>query len=312
MGDIKTLDDLTVPEALKTLLRHYLGSDGKPNAFAIGIGKTILQAARYHCRLPSAELERLKQITARLPAIPFDLTEKNKSLLRELEAPRVRAKLIYLSSTLMKRVVQDLKTGSVRFVDAQVALAVETLLSSPLRPQNLIALNWRRHFQEPDGPRGRILLYIPKEETKTKERELVFELPEETARLLRWYRKHILPRLGADPDGDLFVTEKGKSKCQETITDQIIQRIEDHVGIHMTPHQFRHVAAALYLELHPEDFATVQALLGHKSAKTTLIYAGTMSKRAGHAFANVVGAHREALKLQRKRRRPRKKPEEDK
>ena len=71
----------------------------------------------------------------------------------------------------------------------------------------------------------------------------------------------------------------------------------------MTPHQFRHIAAALYLELHPEDFATVQALLGHKSAKTTLIYAGTMSKRAGRSFASVVGAHREALKLQRKRRK---------
>lgn len=301
---ITALTALATPEALKTVLRHYLvQAEGTPNAFAVGLGKTILQVARYHCRLPKADRDRLNQIATRLPSIPFDLTEKNKALLRELESARVRAKLLYLPGTLADPVRKDLEAGPVRFVDAQVALAVEILLGAPLRPQNLIGLNWRRHFQEPDGPRGRILLHIPKQETKTREKDLVFELSEEAARLLRWYRRQILPHLGADPDGDLFVTEQGERKAQETITDQIIDRIEAHVGIHMTPHQFRHVAAAFYLEAHPEDFATVQALLGHASARTTLIYAGAMSRRAGRVYADFVGEQRDALKLQRHRKR---------
>jgi len=40
--------------------------------------------------------------------------------------------------------------------------------------------------------------------------------------------------------GHLFVTEQGIRKHQATLTVQIIRAIAQHVGIHMTPHQFRH------------------------------------------------------------------------
>ena len=55
-----------------------------------------------------------------------------------------------------------------KFVDAQVAVAVDILLVAPLRAQNLIALNWSRNFKEPQGPRGKLLLYVPKDATKSK------------------------------------------------------------------------------------------------------------------------------------------------
>ena len=38
----------------------------------------------------------------------------------------------------------------------------------------------------------------------------------------------------------------------------------------MSPHKFRHAAAANYLRHRPGDFVTTQMLLGHKSIKTTL------------------------------------------
>ena len=107
-----------------------------------------------------------------------------------------------------------------------------------------------------------------------------------------------MPRLAADPDGDLFVSDGGKRKAQETLTVQIVEAIADRVGIHMTPHQFRHVAAALYLEEHPEDFQSVSDLLGHSWAKTTLIYAGSSSRRASKAFGSFILKKRESLKLQ--------------
>ena len=52
------------------------------------------------------------------------------------------------------------------------------------------------------------------------------------------------------------------------------------VGIHMTPHQFRHFAAVAYLEDNPQDFETPRALLGHSFGKTTRIYAGSSARRA--------------------------------
>ena len=65
----------------------------------------------------------------------------------------------------------------------------------------------------------------------------------------------------------------------------------------MTPHQFRHFAAILYLEAHPEDFETVRNLLGHGWTKTTSIYAGSSTRRAGQAYGKAMMEQREALKF---------------
>jgi len=50
-------------------------------------------------------------------------------------------------------------SGRVLFVEAQMAIAIDIQLAIALRPQNLSTLNWRRHLNEPDGPRGRLLLH---------------------------------------------------------------------------------------------------------------------------------------------------------
>ena len=97
------------------------------------------------------------------------------------------------------------------------------------------------------------------------------------------------------------MTHGGVLKDQKTLASQIITRIERHVGLHMTPHQFRHVAASFYLRAHPQDFRTVTDLLGHGSTKTTQIYAGASSERASRVYTGFVLEQREALKLQGRR-----------
>jgi integrase len=123
---------------------------------------------------------------------------------------------------------------------------------------------------------------------------------------LRWYRRHILPRLGADPEGPLFVTRKGTAKTQETLSQQFTETLERRLGVHLTPHQLRHLAAIWYLEEHPEDFETLRALLGHAWSKTTRVYAGSSTRRASKAYVRFVIEKRDALKLKRKRQRKRK------
>ena len=82
-----------------------------------------------------------------LPTVPFDLTAKNKTLLRQLESERLRAKLLFLPEQLITKVGKDLERGRVRFVDAQVAIAIDILLAIPLRPQNLSSLHWQQALQ---------------------------------------------------------------------------------------------------------------------------------------------------------------------
>ena len=285
--EITSLAHLIEPERFKTILRHYLQRrDGTPNAFAVCLAKTLIQVAQYHVGAAPDEVAQLKRIAAKLPTVPHELTPKNKALLRNFESQRLRAKLLFLPDELMAEVVKDL-SGRISFVKAQVAIAIDFQLAIPLRPQNLSSLNWRRHFSEPDGPKGRLVLHIPAAEMKSRRDDYVAEVPDHVARRLRWYRRHILSRLNADVNGDLFVTRKGIRKDQKTITIQIIRAIEEHLGIHMTPHQFRHLAGASYLDENPEDIETPRALLGHAWSKTTLIYVGSSSRRASRAYNRV-------------------------
>ena len=300
---VASLADLVKPEQFKKVLRYYHNqANREPNAFVITLAKTLIQVAQYHVGATSMEVSELKRLAGNLPAVSFELTDKNKTLLRQLESERVRAKLLFLPEQLMVKVAKDLERGRVRFVDAQVAIAIDIMLAVPLRPQNLSALHWQDNFTEPNGPRGKVLLHIAARHTKTKRQDIVREVPDEVARHLRWYRRHMLPRLGADVNGHLFVTERGSRKSQATITKQIIDALARHIGIHMTPHQFRHFAATSYLEEHPEDFETPRALLDHAWTKTTRIYAGSSGRRASRAYNQHLLAQREALKLMRSKR----------
>jgi integrase len=301
---IDSLADLVTPQGFKKVLRHYHEkANREPNAFVIGVAKTLIQVAQYHARLTSKEVAELKRQASKLPAMPFDLTAKNKTLLRQLESERIRAKLLFLPEQLMGDVAKELERDRVRFVEAQVAVAIDIQLASPLRPQNLSRLNWRYNFSEPNGPRGPLLLHISAQDTKSKKQDILAEIPDDVAHRIRWYRRHILPRLGADVNGPLFVTETGSQKSQGTIALQITSATERHLGVRITPHKFRHYGATDYLEQHPEDFETVRAMLGHAWGKTTLIYAGSSSRRASRAYGQHLFKQREALKLRRPRKR---------
>ena len=305
--EIASLADLVEPERFKVVLRHYhKRANEQPNAFVVGLAKTLIQVAYYHVGASPEEIAHLKRIASKLPSIPLELTAKNKALLRKFESDRLKAELLFLPEKLVATVTKALETGRFDFVKAQVAVAIDFQLVVPLRPQNLSRLNWQRHFIEPDGPTGRLLLHLPKAETKSRKQDFTVEIPDHVARRLRWYRRQILPRLSADVNGDLFVTRKGVRKDQETITIQITRVIEDHLGIYMTVHQFRHIAGASYLEDNPEDMETARALLGHAWSKTTRIYAGSSSRRASRAYNRFVFEKREALRLKRKRQRTRK------
>jgi integrase len=301
--EINSLADLVQPKRFKTILRHYHNqANGLPNAFAICLGQTLIQVAKYSVRVTPDELAQLKNIASKLPAVPFEPTAKNNALVRQLESERLLAKLLFLPEDLIAEVKTDLAKGRLRLVNAQVATAIDIQLAIALRPQNLSTLNWQRHFLEPDGPRGRLRLHIPAAEMKSRRNDFDVEIPEDVAQRLRWYRRFILPLIKADPNGDLFVKKNGRRKDQRTLTIQIVKTIERRLGIHMTTHQFRHRNGNSYLEENPEDMETARLMLGHGWAKTTRIYVGSSTRRASRAYNKFLFEQRAALKLRRKRR----------
>ena len=304
-AEITSLRQLVEVEAFKSVLRHYHSKKpkGEPSAFANSLAITLIQVAQYHVGASEEHVNELKRLARMLPEVPNDLTPKNKLLLRQLEARETRARLLFLPERLLNDVKRDLKNDRFRFVDAQCAIAIDILLVVPLRPQNLSALHWKRHFQENDR-NGGLLLHIPAAETKTK-KEIIHDVPKDVADRIRWYRKHVLARVSGDCDGYLFVAQHGGRKDQKTLAGQLIAFVERNVGLRMTPHQFRHFAAVSYLEENPEDFETARGFLGHAWSKTTSRYAGSSTRRSGRAYAQFLFRSRSALRLQRPTRKPR-------
>ena len=52
----------------------------------------------------------------------------------------------------------------------------------------------------------------------------------------------------------LFPGESDGHKTKTTLSGQIIDRITKEIGIRVTPHQFRHLAAAFILEKDPANY----------------------------------------------------------
>ena len=88
-------------------------------------------------------------------------------------------------------------------------------------------------------------------------------------------------------------------------SQQIEETIWKYVGVRMTPHQFRHLAAKIMADHDPGNFEATRRLLGHKNHRTTVnFYSGFQTQAAGEHYQKIVHgeleAGRGARKVQRK------------
>jgi integrase len=134
---------------------------------------------------------------------------------------------------------------------------------------------------------------------------LEFEIPAGLAERLQAFRNELAPAvIGERPDA-VFVTFSGRPRKPDTIKMTITKTIRNHLGVRLTPHQFRHLAAKIILDDNPGAYELVRQLLGHKNLTTTTIfYAGIDTRRAGRAHADLVMKLRESELGRRRRRRP--------
>jgi integrase len=124
---------------------------------------------------------------------------------------------------------------------------------------------------------------------------LEFEIPTVLADRLLAYRNEIAPPvIGRRPD-IVFITRTGRPRSQAAIAIAIQTTILRYLGVKLTPHQFRRLAAKIILDVHPGAYELVRQLLGHTSLKsTTSFYAGVDTRRAGRAHADLIMQLRES------------------
>lgn len=120
--------------------------------------------------------------------------------------------------------------------------------------------------------------------------DLNFKFDQPLSDLIGEYIHEFRPAVVRGSDASwLFPGEDGEHKTAVTFGIQITERIEKAVGLRITPHQFRHAGAAIYLKDHPGHYEMVRQLLGHRNVQTTVdFYCGLQTTQATEQFGKLI------------------------
>lgn len=85
------------------------------------------------------------------------------------------------------------------------------------------------------------------------------------------------------------------------MSDAVKKVTQDHLGVTVSPHQFRHLAARQFLREFPRHYEEIRQILGHATTETTMrSYAGIESESAIRRQDEVLTNRLKALGLQRR------------
>lgn len=295
---LTSLSVLVDPEMYRSILRHQFDKWGKITPYLQDLAQGLIVLASEWVNVPADHLAALKKLRSKLGNKQFGMTEKNRAVLRRLDDPRLQSELVQLPDTLWRIGMRNLPKSRQAFVDLQNALAIDIELHAPLRIENLAALKYEEHLHWPQGRSKRALITFTPDETKN-DVQLELELPLVLSNRLWAMRNELAPSITGKRPETVFVTVTGKPKSIAAIRFGIERTVLRRLGVHITPHQFRHFAAKLILDDNPGAYELARQLLGHKSLRTTTrFYAGPDTRRAGRAHAELISRLR-APKLKR-------------
>jgi integrase len=251
----------------------------------------LLRMARETGCLDQAALDRLDEMRSALEQHRREgLTPKNLQLIRQVLTDGVWSEVVALPNILMQqaRSAKDhapIKAG----ISAQLAVAIAILTFAPIRLGNLASIELDQNLIKPGGLNTPYWLVFSNYDVKN-EVDLNFQFDQLLTDLIDEYIHEFRPALlrGANATC-LFPGEAGQHKNKLLFSKQIIERIQKAVGLRITPHQFRHAAAAVFLKHHPGHYETVRRFLGHRNIQTTIrFYCGLETMQATEEFGKLI------------------------
>jgi integrase len=270
---LRSLANLVSPNAVRHVLEHYIAkNEGEVVTFTIDMAERLYGIARTYVKVPEQELHALAKYCGKLRRKRRSgLTEKNMAVIRRFKDPEQRDRLKALPSNLFDEALKERRALVNAAVKAQIALAIQILLVAPMRLANLASLNLEDNIVEVGGPNPNYHIVIPAEDVKN-ETALEYPLPRIVSEMLDVYLRKFRPRLRHRESAWLFPGELDGHKTNSTLSNQITNRIAKELGARITPHQFRHLAAAFILDKDPANFEFVRRVLGHTNLQTTINY----------------------------------------
>ncbi len=172
------------------------------------------------------------------------------------------------------------------------------LTVAPVRLGNLARIRLEENLIRPAGPLSPYWLVFPNYDVKNRVK-LEFGLKERLTKLIEEYvHEHRPVLLRGFNEPWLFPGENGRHKTLGTLGDQITDAVWDRVGIRVTPHQYRHAAAAIIIKT-TQDYELARRVLGHRSLVTTSkFYLDLDTIHATDRFGDIVRAQLSADALE--------------
>lgn len=181
---------------------------------------------------------------------------------------------------------------------ARTAMAIELLLVCSIRRANLVNLELGKSIRK-IGQGDDAFWVIEHDASEVKnEEDLRFHLPEPTAAMLEIYLKKWRPRLCPDANPWLFPSADGSCIDPRTMAYAIGAQSKRELGVAITPHQFRHLSAELFLMDHPDALFTISQHLGHRDVNTTRhYYARPKQRQASQHYQEHILRRRETARI---------------
>ena len=290
INSLTSLAALLQPDIVEPVIEAYWQKNGsEPKVFTIDLGWKLLRIAREIGGLDQAAIERLGEISAALEEYRRSgLTSKNLQLIRQVLTEGIWSEVVSLPKLLMQQARSakyDAPTKAA--VTAQLAVAISILTFAPIRLSNLVNIELGKNLIKPGGLNSPFWLVFEHYDVKNRV-DLNFKFDQPLTDLIDEYVHEFRPTLLRGTNASwLFPGEGGKPKAWLGV--QLTERIEKAVGLRITPHQFRHAAAAIYLKHQPGAYEVARRLLGHRSIKTTIdFYCGLQTTQATEQFGNLI------------------------
>ena len=293
---IRSLADLVAQEAMRTALSFLYSRNGKRktgqlNNFAL----TAIKIAKWWVEAPQDQIKELQAIRRKVDPKETGMTARNRARLRQFDDPQNLRRLVGLPEAILRALPRSEVPGYDQAIRLQSAVAIEVLLTAPMRAKNLASLHLGRHVvsTRPGGVRH---IVIPAEEVKNRA-PLAFEIRNPLGEILDIYLTRCRPLLARGEDGFLFPARKGGAKTPRQLAEQIKHTIARETGIVLNAHAFRHLSAMLFLAAHPGEYETVRLFLGHKSLSTTVkAYVGLEQADALRRLDALIDRHRSSFR----------------
>ena len=290
IASLTSLSALLDPGLVEKVIDAYW-TDERPKTYVIDLGWRLLSIARDSGALNQIDLARLDDLRAALEAHrEIGLTPKNLTVVRAIQSGNVWRKVVDLPERLMAEAKKTVTHAPHRAsLSAQVAIGIALLTFAPVRISNLVGIRLGQHLVRPAGLDGNYLLSIPSNEVKNRV-ALEFPLDAELSKLIDRYIHEFRPHLLDTTTNDqLFPGVRKTMRAINSFGVRIARTVEEHVGVRITCHQFRHAAAAIILRNDPGNYEFVRRVLGHKSIKTTQeFYIGLETMEANRHYGKIL------------------------